>query len=51
MAAADRVALIDEGRVRALGTHDELLADPVYRRLVEAYEASDLTPADAREPS
>jgi ABC-type multidrug transport system fused ATPase/permease subunit len=51
MAAADRVALIDEGRVRALGTHEELLADPVYRRLVEAYEASDLAPVDAGEPS
>ena len=42
MAAADRVALIDQGRVRAIGTHDELLEDPVYRRLVEAYEASEV---------
>ncbi|MEM9517833.1 MAG: ABC transporter ATP-binding protein [Actinomycetota bacterium] len=41
MAAADRVALIDQGRVRAIGTHDALLDDPVYRRLVEAYEAAD----------
>ena len=47
MAAADRVALIDDGRVRALGTHDDLLSDPVYRRLVEAYEASDLVPGEA----
>ena len=47
MAAADRVALIDEGEVRAIGTHDELLADPVYRRLVEAYEASTPEPKEA----
>lgn len=47
MAAADRVALIDDGRVRALGTHDELLDDAVYRRLVEAYEAASSISGDA----
>ena len=47
MAAADRVALIDDGRVRALGTHDELLDDAVYRRLVEAYEAAASISGDA----
>lgn len=41
MVAADRVALIDGGRVRALGTHDALLRDDVYRSLVEAYESAD----------
>ncbi|MEM9467185.1 MAG: ABC transporter ATP-binding protein [Actinomycetota bacterium] len=48
MAAADRVALIDDGRVRAVGTHDHLLNDPVYRRLVEAYEATDLVAEEQR---
>ncbi len=43
MAAADRVALVDEGRVRAIGTHEQLLDDPVYRRLVEAYESADVS--------
>lgn len=41
MVAADRVALIDGGRVRAIGTHEQLLADDVYRMLVEAYESAD----------
>jgi ABC-type multidrug transport system fused ATPase/permease subunit len=30
----DEVALIDEGRVVAVGTHRELLGDPRYRRIV-----------------
>ena len=48
MAAADRVALIDDGRVRRIDHHEALLDDPVYRRLVEAYEASDATWERAR---
>lgn len=41
MVAADRVALIDDGRVRAIGSHDEMLGDARYRSLVEAYESAD----------
>ncbi|MEO0494312.1 MAG: ATP-binding cassette domain-containing protein, partial [Actinomycetota bacterium] len=40
MAAADRVALIEDGRVSAIGAHDELLDLPPYRQLVEAYESA-----------
>jgi ATP-binding cassette subfamily B protein len=33
---ADRVVLLDRGRVLAAGTHEELLASaPLYRRLCE----------------
>ena len=35
---ADRVAYLDEGRLVATGTHDELLARDDYRSLVTAYE-------------
>lgn len=47
MVAADRVALIDEGAVRAIGTHAELLGNDVYRQLVEAYESADAIRAQA----
>ncbi|MEG3629570.1 ABC transporter ATP-binding protein [Streptomyces poriticola] len=34
---ADTIVVMDQGRVRARGTHEELLArDPLYRELVEA---------------
>lgn len=35
---ADRVVLLEAGRVTASGTHDELMELPGYRRLVTAYE-------------
>jgi len=35
---ADRVIFLDEGRIVAAGTHDELLANPEYEALVTAYE-------------
>lgn len=38
---ADRVAFLDDGVIAAVGTHQELLADPRYLRLVRAYEEED----------
>ena len=36
---ADRVLLLDGGRIAATGTHEELLAnEPRYRAIVHAYE-------------
>jgi len=42
MAAADRVALVADGRVVDVGSHKVLLANPVYRGLVDAYLASEV---------
>lgn len=42
MAAADRVALVADGRVVDVGRHKVLLANPVYRGLVDAYLASEV---------
>jgi ATP-binding cassette, subfamily B, bacterial len=43
---ADDVVYVDEGRVAAHGTHDELMASvPAYRELVEAFEADRAAPA------
>lgn len=42
IALADRVAVLRDGRVSAVATHDSLLAtDPEYRALVSAYESND----------
>jgi ATP-binding cassette, subfamily B, bacterial len=39
VALVDRVAFLDDGRLVALGTHNELVAStPGYRTLIEAYE-------------
>ncbi len=42
MTAADRVALVAEGRVAEVGHHEELLRNPIYRGLVDAYLASEV---------
>ncbi len=39
IALADRVLLLEDGRIAADGTHRELLAVPSYAALVRAYEA------------
>ena len=39
IALADRVLLLEGGRIAAAGTHQELLAVPAYAALVRAYEA------------
>ncbi len=38
IALADRVLLLEDGRIAADGTHHELLAVPAYAALVRAYE-------------
>ena len=38
---ADTVVYVDDGRVVATGTHDELLKRDDYRSLVTAYEQGD----------
>lgn len=38
IALADRVLLLDDGRITATGTHRELLSVPAYAALVRAYE-------------
>ncbi|MEZ5280211.1 MAG: ABC transporter ATP-binding protein [Acidimicrobiales bacterium] len=43
MAAADRVALMVDGRIEASGTHAEMLGNETYRRLVEAYRAAEIS--------
>ncbi|MFQ5555952.1 MAG: ABC transporter ATP-binding protein [Acidimicrobiales bacterium] len=42
MAAADRVVLVDDGRIVAVAPHRDLLTDARYRSLVEAYRSSEV---------
>ncbi|MCP3937541.1 MAG: ABC transporter ATP-binding protein [Actinomycetia bacterium] len=42
MAAADRVALMVDGQLAAIGTHTDLLDHPEYARLVEAYQTREV---------
>ena len=47
---ADQIVLLEAGRVRAVGTHRELLrADDLYRELVAGLRIATTEPA-AREP-
>ncbi|WP_310740434.1 ABC transporter ATP-binding protein [Microbispora sp. H10885] len=39
-AQADQVVWLEDGRVRAIGTHERLWADPGYRAVFQAQEAS-----------
>ena len=44
---ADRVALLDDGRIVATGTHEQLLAtEPRYRAVLAQIEADEHAPAD-----
>lgn len=42
MAAADRVVFVADGRVHGVAAHHELLADPAYRALVDAYRSTEV---------
>ncbi|HEV7709079.1 MAG TPA: ABC transporter ATP-binding protein [Asanoa sp.] len=48
---ADTILVMDEGRIRARGTHAELLAtDTLYRKLVEALRIAEAKPRPSPEP-
>ena len=47
---ADRVALLQEGRISAVGTHSELLeSSPDYRRVISSLADTDQSPREYRE--
>jgi len=47
MAAADRVAFVAEGQVKAVAPHEQLLEIGEYRTLVEAYQAEESAEANS----
>ncbi|MDY7105666.1 MAG: ABC transporter ATP-binding protein [Actinomycetota bacterium] len=44
IALADRVLFVQDGKVAAMGTHTELLANPAYAALARAYEEGEAVP-------
>jgi ABC-type multidrug transport system fused ATPase/permease subunit len=48
---ADQIVVLDDGRIRAVGDHDELLAaDELYAKLVAALRIAAYEPVDDTSP-
>ena len=48
VALADRVAVLDAGRIVGVGTHSELLRESeIYRHVISSLEADDLAQREA----